>query len=177
MSGYETKNRRNLQQFEIDAFQGDRLALDEYANKVLPRFITAVDQMINKNCNDMAERMDKECQPLGLKRIMVGITETGATWTPPAKPGTGRFSYLHMAPIVIIQANLAPAIVMDAIGMWLLGGQTNVETGAYYRWPARTWAATKSVHYGGIAGRAVWHRPGAMLAHTYRQKPTVGTPY
>jgi len=177
MSSYETKHQTALQQFEIDAFQGLKADIAEYADRVLPWFINMVDTHIGWNCNDMRGKMDDDCLRMNLQTLLVASVETGGTFTPPARPGgRGSFSYQHQANAIVDAATGTPMLVLDAIGM-AMGGQRNVESGSYYRWPAKVWSATKSVHYGGMAGRSVWHRPGTYRGNIRGQGAPVGTPF
>ncbi len=47
----------------------------------------------------------------------------------------------------------SPLLIWDPIQLVPLG-QDDTKSGAYCRWPVRTWAKVKSVHYSGINGLA-----------------------
>lgn len=132
--------------------------IQHYHAFMLPLYLRSVDSLAGKECGGTSGGLEEIVNCSGSPYFVAGRTLTGAT-----KDASGNYTFQHFAIALALKPfPNDPLLIWDPIKL-VLGGQDDTKRGAYYRWPVRTWANIKSVHYGGLNGLAAYYLPGTYL--------------
>lgn len=157
---YQTANRYS-EPWEEETLKLPGL-IEHYRTFMLPTLFRVVDSSTNYGCGEISGAIETAINSSPSPYFAAGIVLTGAQ-----KDENGTYSFQHFAAAIVLKAfPNAPLIIWDPIQLVAMG-QDNTKPGAYYRWPVRSWASVKSVHYSGISGLAAYYLPGT---YTQSQK-------